>query len=130
MTTLPAIADALQPLLSTIADQAGLAARFIQRPTRSELTGSTFVQALVFGWLDNPDASLEELSQTAAAVGVTIRPQGIDQRFTEAAATCLRQVLTAALMTVWSSDPGAVPLLQRFSHVGVQDCSTIVLPDT
>jgi len=33
-----------------------------------------FSQTLVFGFLGNPQASLEELSQTAAALGVAITP--------------------------------------------------------
>jgi hypothetical protein len=45
----------------------------------------TFNQTLVFGFLANPQATLEELTQTAATLGVEISPQALDQRFTAAA---------------------------------------------
>jgi hypothetical protein len=84
---------------------------------------------LVFGFLGNPQASLEELTQTAATLGVPITPQALDQRFTPAAAACLEQVLRAAITRVLAADPVAIPLLERFTAVYVQDSSTIVLPD-
>ena len=83
----------------------------------------------MFGFLGNPQASLEELTQTAATLGVEISPQALDQRFTMAAATCVQQVLDAALTRVITADPVAIPLLARFTAVSVQDSSTIVLPD-
>ncbi|MBI5775176.1 MAG: hypothetical protein HZA89_15745, partial [Verrucomicrobia bacterium] len=46
--------------------------------------------------LSNPDATLEDLAQTAAARGVRISPQGLDQRFTMAAAETMRMALEAA----------------------------------
>jgi hypothetical protein len=84
---------------------------------------------LVFGFLGNPQASLEELAQTAATLGVPITPQALDQRFTPAAAACLEHVLRAAIIRVIAADPVAIPLLARFTAVSVQDSSTIVLPD-
>ena len=45
------------------------------------------------------------------------------------AATCVKQVLDAALTRVITADPVAIPLLARFTAVAVQDSSTIVLPD-
>jgi hypothetical protein len=71
--------------------------------------------------LGNPQASLEELTQTAATLGVEISPQALDQRFTMAAATCVQQVLDAALTRVITADPVAIPLLARFTAVSVQD---------
>jgi hypothetical protein len=116
----------MQTILTTVADQAGQASDFVRR--ESKLTGSTFVQTLVFGWLADPQATLETLAQTAATVGVTITAQGLDQRFSETAAACLEQVLAAALTQVIAADPVAVPILARFAAVQVQDSSTISLP--
>jgi len=129
MTTIPQVAAALQTVLSTTADAAALHTRFVQRPRKAKLSGSTFAQTLVFGWLADPDASLDSLAQTAAAAGVPITPQGLDQRFTPAAAACLHKVLAAAVTQLIAADPVAVPLLQRFPHIVVQDSSTIVLPN-
>jgi len=95
----------------------------------SPLGGATFSQTLVFGFLGNPQATLEELTQTAATLGVEISPQALDQRFTAAAAACLKQVLDAAITQVIMAEPVAIAWLERFTAVAVQDSSTIVLPD-
>ena len=127
MTTIPQVARAMREILTTTAAAAGRATRFVQRT--SPLHGATFSPTLVFGFLGHPQASLEALTQTAAALGVEISPQGLDQRFTASAAACLHQVLLTAIARVITAEPVALPLLERFTAVYVQDSSTIVLPD-
>ena len=126
-TPIPQVARAMRAVLTTTADAAAKATQFVQRT--SPLGGATFSQTLVFGFLGNPQASLEELAQTATTLGVAITPQALDQRFTPAAAACLEQVLHAAITRLIAADPVAIPLLERFTAVYVQDSSTIVLPD-
>jgi hypothetical protein len=126
-TTIPQVARAMREVLTTTADAAAKATRFVQRT--SPLGGATFNQILVFGFLGNPQASLEELTQTAATLGVPITPQAFDQRFTHAAAACLAQVLRAAITRLIAADSVAIPLLERFTAVWVQDSSIIVLPE-
>ncbi len=115
MTNVPQVATAMQTLLTTTANAPARATRFTQR--RSPLSGAGFAQALVFGWLSNADAILEELSQSAAACGCPVRAQALDQRFTPAAAAFLQDLLTQAVQTVVTSDPVAIPLLQRFAGI-------------
>ena len=67
MVTIPQVAEAMQTVLTTTADDAARETRFVQR--ESKLGGAAFAQTLVLGWLENPEATLEELSQTAAATG-------------------------------------------------------------
>jgi len=126
-TTISQVARAMREVLTTSAAAAAKATRFVQRT--SPLGGATFSQTLVFGFLGNPQASLEELAQTAATLGVSITPQALDQRFTPAAAACLAQVLQAALTRLITAHAVAMPLLERFTAVWVQDSSTIVLPE-
>ena len=127
MTTVPQLAQTLQTVFTTTADAAARTTGFVQR--RSKLSGAAFVQALVFGWLANPHASIAALAQAAAVVGVVISPQGLDQRRGEAAAAFLEGVLSVAVQAVIAAEPVAIPLLQRFTAVVLLDCSTIVLPD-
>jgi hypothetical protein len=117
----------MREILTTTANEAARTTRFVQRT--SPLSGATFSQTLVFGFLGNPQATLEELTQTAATLGVEISPQALDQRFTASAAACLHQVLLTAIARVITAEPVTIPLLQRFTAVYVQDSSTIVLPD-
>jgi Transposase DDE domain len=127
MVSVADLAATLQPLFTTVADQAARDTGFIRR-TRI-LTGASFVQSLVFGWLSNPDASLSELAHTAAACDAPLSRQGFDQRFTAAAAACLRRVLEAALVALVAADAVAVPILLRFRGVYLWDSSTLTLPD-
>jgi hypothetical protein len=126
MITIAQVATAMQTVLGPVAERAARATGFVQR--RSKLTGARFVQTLVFGWLNHPQASLSQLAQAAATVGVPISPQGLDDRFGPAAPDCLREVLEAAVRQVLAADPVAVPVLQRFPQVVGQDCTTLSLP--
>jgi hypothetical protein len=124
MTSIPQVAKALRTVLTPTANRAARTTRFVQR--RSKLSGAKFVQTLVFGWLANPEATYEELAQTAATLGVRISPQGREQRFTEAAAQCVERVLRAAVPQVITAAPAAIPLLQRFTAVYVDGSSPLV----
>jgi hypothetical protein len=126
MTSIPQVVQAMQTVLTDVADQAGRDTDFILREVK--LRGSTFTQTLVFGFLADPNATLEALTQTAAALGVRISPQGLDQRFSEQAAACLEHVCAAAVAQVVAATPVAIPILERFPAVEVQDSSTISLP--
>jgi len=126
MVSIPQVAKVLRTVLTTTANRAARATRFVQR--RSKLSGAKFVQTLVFGWLANPAATYEELAQTAATLGVRISPQGLEQRFTETAAQCLERVLQAAVQQVIAAAPVAIPLLQRFTAVYIQDSTQVQLP--
>jgi len=127
MTTLPQVARAMREIFTTPADEAARTTRFVQRTL--PLGGATFSQTLVFGFLGNPQAPLEALTQTAATLGPVISPQALDQRFSASAAAWLQQVLGAAIARVITAEPVTIPLRRRLTAVYVQDSSTIVLPE-
>jgi hypothetical protein len=126
MNTIPQIAQAMQTTLMKRADELGRKLGFIKRLRK--VSGSKFIQALVFGFEANPEATYEDLSQSAATVGVAISPQGLEQRFSPTAAEFVRQVLASVVEQVITSRPAAVPLLQRFEGVYLRDSSVINLP--
>ncbi len=126
MISVACLAQTLQTLLTTTADHIAAHTGCIQR--RRKLTGASLVQTLVLGWLHQPGATLHNLAQMAATLGVEISPQGLDRRFTEQTASCLKQVLEAAVTQVIASDPVAIPLLHRFAGVLIQDSSIVLLP--
>jgi hypothetical protein len=126
MTSMAGLAQALQTLFTTTADDVARTSGFVQR--RRKLTGASFAQTLVFGLLQTPHATLRQLQQTAATAGTATTPQAIAQRCTERAATFLRQLLARALATLVTGDPTAIPLLQRFPAVVVMDSTTVALP--
>jgi hypothetical protein len=95
----------------------------------SKLRPEQFAQAVVMGWLANPDCSLDELAQTAAQVNAPVSAQAIDQRFTPQAVEFFKQLLLAAVRSVVRAhDPLTAALLNRFSQVCLQDSTIISLP--
>jgi len=127
MSTITRVAKAMQRVLTEEANEAAEKTGFVKRERK--FSGASFVQTLTFGWLSKGDASLGELNQAAAAVGVEISQQGIDKRFGPEAAECMRQVLEAAMEEVIKAEPATIPILQRFNGVHLLDSSTIGLPE-
>lgn len=126
MTSIPQVSAIVQQLLTDSANAAAERSGFSKR--RSKISGALFVQALVFGWLANPEATLSELSQTSAVVGTPVSASGLEQRFTEAGAACLRHVLQAAAQTLVSGEPVTLPVVDRFPVVTLNDSTIIALP--
>lgn len=126
MTELTDLAQTLQTLFTHEADDAARQTGFVQRS--SPLTGPRFVQTLVFGWLHDPDASLDDLAEVAADLGADVTLQALDKRLNHPASQCLVNVLTNALQRVITAQPAAIPLLQRFDGVYVFDTTTLSLP--
>lgn len=128
MSSIEEVAQALQEVLGPKADVLGRESGFIRR--ERAMRGSQFAQMLVFGWWSNPQATLEELAQSGASVGISISGQGLDQRFTASSAEFMRQVLHVAVRQMIQADRGVEGLLGRFSAVYIQDSTTIGLPDS
>jgi len=121
------IAQAIQMALGPEADRLGRETGFVQRQVK--LSGSTFAQTLVLGFLSHPEASYSELNQTAAALGVEISPQGLEQRFTLTAAKLMQRLLDLAVAQVLEVKDQTAGLLQSFRGVYIRDSSTIALPE-
>ena len=122
MLSIAVLTDALQSLFTTDADDAARETGFVLR--KRLWTGPAFAQALVFGWLDRPDASLERLADLAGT-----SKQALEQRFTYRAVEFLARLLASALERCLSaSSAAALPLLRRFNGVYVEDCTTVSLP--
>lgn len=85
---------------------------------------------MVFGWLENPDASVEALARSVSAQGETISGQGLEQRFIRQAAEFVKAVLEEAVQRVVQI-PQKLPieLLNRFKGVHLLDCSKVSLPE-
>ena len=127
MTSIPQLAQALQSVLTDTARLAARSTGFIQR--QRAFDGAQFVQALVGTYLTTPTATTEDFVDTLATLGCTISVQGFADRFSATAVACLEQVFHAALQQLVSTSPRAIPLLERFSALFIQDSTVIRLPD-
>jgi Transposase DDE domain len=119
--TIDQLADALQALFTTDADQAAKDSGMIRR--QRKLSGACFVQAVVFHWLENPDATIEEIIED-----LDISEAAFNERFNARAADCLRRVLEKALNLLFAARPETIPLLRRFATVSVEDVTIVGLP--
>ena len=128
MASIAQVSKAMQTVLTTVADTAARATGFVQRT--SKLTGALFVQTLVLGFLSEPQSTREQLAQTAAALGLDISAQALDQRMTESGAATLLEVLDAAAATVLAAEPVTITLFSRFNGVYIQDSTLIALPSS
>ena len=100
----------------------------IQRERKFD--GADLLQMLVFGWLAHPDSSLEQLASTAATCDVVVSDTAVHKRFTESCAHFLHAVLQELTSVVVQADQDVpAPLLRRFSHVVIEDSSSIGLPE-
>ena len=127
MEIISQVADTMQTVLTETANQLAQETGLIKR--QRKLSGASFAQTLVFGWLSNPDATLNELAQTATAIGVEITPEAVFQRFTPDASQFLKRMLDASIEQVISANPVAIEVLKRFSGVYLLDSSIVTLPD-
>src|SRR5262245_17044182 len=124
---IPRLARAIRTVLTTDADRAAQRVGFVRR--RRKLSGAAFVQALVFGWIDDPRAPVDALTARFPTPGVTLTPQALHKRFTPVAAEFLREVLLGAVGQLVAAQPAAIPLLRRFAGVYVEDSTVVPLPD-
>lgn len=126
-TSIDQLSKILQQLLIDDAKQIGRESGFIQR--QRKFNGASFAQTLIFGWQTNPNASLEELCQSACNSDVRISPQGLQDRLNSAQANeFLYRLLMRGLSYLVRGDSAGMPLLEHFTGVYLQDSSKINLP--
>jgi hypothetical protein len=127
MVSISEIAQTMEGVLNDCADALARSSGLVQRA--SKVTGPLFAKTLVLGWLGNPDASLSQLCQVTAELGVSLSPQGLEARFGKRAVAFLEQLLASAVTKLIAAQPTAVPILSRFSALILEDSTVIALPD-
>lgn len=127
MSILTQVSEKMTQILQTTADQAALDCRFVER--QRKLTGGAFAQTVIFGWLENPQASYADLAEMAATLDMDVSRQAIAQRMTPEGAEMLKTVLEAIATEAIRPEPQTLPGLNTFTGVYVQDSTWIALPD-
>jgi Transposase DDE domain len=127
MITVPRMASVLRTVFEKEARIWAREMGVIQRERK--LNGTTLLLLFVLGWLHQPAAGSSALSRFAGTLGVTISKQGIEEHWTFKTADWLYQVLLRAVQCLITTQAVAIPLLQRFRGVYVEDGSSIRLVD-
>ena len=126
MAILTKVAAVVQSLLSDGAKLEAEQCEVIRR--KRKFAPATLARTFVLGFLAKPNASDEELAQTAALCGVEVTPQAVEQRFTPRLVAFLQGLFRRAMVCLVQSDASMAPLLDRFATVQVLDSTTITLP--
>ena len=126
--TLKQIGNRIQEFFSEGIEVVARETKFVQRS--SKLTGSKFVQALVFTLLEKPEMSLSSLQQSCLDLDVSISEQGIDDRLDDKSVNFLKQLFSQAVKRFALAQPLAIPLLEQFKAIYLLDSTQISLPET
>lgn len=94
MTTFMTVTRALLFIFEQ-ADRIAIETGFIKRTRK--VTGSNFIKALLFAWMQAEPPSVEGLARSGFPHGLCISAQGIDQRFTNESCSFVRSVLEQAI---------------------------------
>lgn len=118
----------IQSIFQEKAEQWARSTGFVQR--RSKITGPVFAQMLVFGFLNQPEATYTDLQQTLELQGIHASPQAIEERMTQKAASLMSHLLEEIVAMVVSSEQECeMPLLSSFNGVYLQDGTVLTLPE-
>jgi Transposase DDE domain len=109
MISVPQVAETLRQIVEEEANTLAKETGFIQR--ERNLTGADFAQTLIFGWLGEPEITLDGLTQVAGRREVEMTASGLHQRFTQAAAKFLRRLLQRLTQVRLQAEAAPTPLL-------------------
>ncbi len=129
---MPLSVTELHPVMHSLfhdtAAQLAREAGFCRRARK--LTGPVFAQSLVFSFLQDPDATLDDFADTAELLlGDSVTGQAFDKRFTPAAANFLQHLFAEAFNQSFNSlRPTLLPVLRRFAGVFLRDATLVSLP--
>lgn len=128
MMSVSQIEEALREILGPEANELAKKTGFVQRERKEGITGSNFLQTVVFGWLAKGNATLGQLTQMAQNCDLTITGSGLSQRFTKEAAEFLRQVVEKITGYAMKAEAADIPVLKSFHSVILEDSTVISLP--
>ena len=128
MEILTKVGGALQRLLGTIAEEVAATTKIIVRKRR--FSGLSLARTFVVGFLQDPEASDEDLAQMAMTCGVAVTPQAIEQRHTPKLVAFFEQLFRQAVQVVVASDKAMAAILERFTNVTILDSTSITVPDS
>jgi hypothetical protein len=121
VTTVATLAATLHTLFTHTAEVLGRATGLTRR--QRQLSAADFAQTLVFGWIDQPRASLASF-----AIRLDLSAQALHPRMGPAAHAFFKARIAQALRHVQAAQPTRLGLLRRFRAVVVEDSSRLAWP--
>ena len=121
------VSKAIQSLVGELAEEVAAGCRVVKRVRK--FTAGTLAKTFVFGFLQNPGASDEELAQMAGVLGVQVTTQAVEQRYSPELVKFLQSLLEKSVKFRVKSWEKMAPLLERFTDTLLLDSTVISLPD-
>ena len=130
MNTITQLSEELQKLLTETAEEIASATQFVKR--KRKLTGSAFVQGMVFGLMHEPNATRRQLHMAYSRNSPKpISAEGLDQRFREETVMFLKRMVEEGLKLRLQTQMGkAFGLLGHFKGVYVLDGTKVRVHDS
>ena len=122
------VRDALKSTFLNSAEEANQQAKVIIRERK--FTPSTLAQAFILALLQNPEAGHADIASVAAASGVDVSPQAIEQRYSKSLVAFFKILFEKMAKQIVASEEILAPILSRFTEVVLIDSSVIGLPDS
>lgn len=110
----------------SVADVVARQTKLVQR--KSRFSGSVFFKSIIFGFLENPAASLTSLAQQSFSLGVKISPQGIHDRINQYSVDFMRAMFLRGFEQFKNELSLPLPILQQFSAIYLIDSTFKQLP--
>lgn len=127
MKILAKVAHALQTVFHDHTEEANREVRAVIR--RRKFTPSSLAKSFILSLLAKPGANGEDIALMAAACGVNVSPQAVEQRYSQSLCDFFRVLLSKMVGTVVQADEAVAEILERFAEVRLLDSSSIQLPD-
>ncbi len=126
MADVTQLAPRLQVFFTQTANAMARKTKFVRR--ESKMTGALFLQSVVFGFEEQPDACLTDLIGTSDDLGVVITKQGLHERI-QNAVPFLREMFEHGLRLFRHDLPLDAAVLKQFSGIFITDSTVVALPE-
>lgn len=110
----------------SMADAVAQQTKLVQR--KSRFSGAIFFKSIIFGFLNNPTASLNSLAQQSLSLGVKISPQGVHDRINHYAVDFMKAMFLHGFDQFKNKLALPLPILQQFSAIYLVDSTFKQLP--
>ena len=116
------VRDALKGTFLISAEEANEQTGAIKRIRK--FTSSTLAQAFILAFLQNPKASHGDIASVAAASGVDVSPQAVEQRYSESLGAFFRALFEKMAKQIVASEESLAPILSRFTEIILIDSTS------
>ncbi len=126
MANVAQLAPRLQVFFTQTAEAIARKTEFVQR--KSKMSGALFLQSVVFGFEEQPDACLTDLIETSEDLGVAISKQGLQGRI-QTAVPFLQEMFEQAVRLFRHELPLDLAVLKQFAGLFITDSTVVALPE-